>query len=140
MYLLFPDSLAADGAQLYVGITAESVTAGFRIYGDSKSKNSPLLQIGQKRAIADSAWVAKQKRKLGAKYESYWHAMEKGVWTKHEGWPTKEADWKKVRAWIVRHKMTPAAAMRPAFLGEVARVFRDVAPLCAFASSPNWKP
>src|SRR5580698_4643360 len=64
MYLLFPDSLAADGAQLYVGITADSVTAGFRIYGDSKSKNSPLIQIGQKRAIANPAWIAKQKKTL----------------------------------------------------------------------------
>lgn len=140
MYLLFPDTLAADGAQLYVGITADGVTAGFRIYADSKMKDSPLVRFGQKRAIANPSWVAKEKKRLGKKYESYWHAMEKGEWKKHEGWPTKPEDWKKLRAWIVRRKMTTAAAMRPAFLADVARVFRDVAPLCAFASSADWKP
>lgn len=139
MYVLFPDSLAAEGAQLYVGITAESVTAGFRIYGDMKGKGSPLSTFGHKRAIANPAWLGKQKKRLGPKYESYWHAMEKGEWTKHTGWPVKAEDWKKLRAWIVRRKITPAAAMRSGFLAEVARVYRDVAPLCAFASSPNWK-
>lgn len=140
MYLLFPDSLAADGAQLYVGITAKSVTAGVRIYAEAKAKNSPLIEFGQKRAIANPKWLAVQKKRLGTKYESYWHANEKGVWTKHEGWPMKPEEWKKLRAWIVRRKMTPAAAMRPAFIAEVGRVFRDVAPLAAFASSPNWIP
>jgi uncharacterized protein (TIGR02453 family) len=140
MYLLFPDSLASDGAQLYVGITAKVVTAGLRIYGDSKDKNAPLYQFAQKRALANPKWLTAQKKRLGKKYESYWHANEKGVWTKHEGWPVKPEEWKKLRAWIVRRKMTPAAAMRPGFIADVGRVFRDVAPLAAFASSPNWKP
>lgn len=140
MYLLFPDSLSADGAQLYVGITAKVVTAGFRIYVDAKAKNAPFAQYGQKRALTNSKWLSAQKKRLGTKYESYWHASEKGEWTKHEGWPTKPEDWKKIRAWIVRRKMTPAAAMRPGFLADIARVFRDVLPLAAFASSPNWKP
>jgi uncharacterized protein (TIGR02453 family) len=140
MYLLFPDSLEANGAQLYVGITAKTVTSGFRIYGDSKAKDAPLYEFGRKRGIANPKWIAAQKKRLGTKYQSYWHAMEKGEWTKHEGWPTKPEEWKIVRAWIVRRKMTPAAAMRSNFVAEVGRVFRDVAPLCAFASSPKWKP
>ena len=140
MYVLFPDSSSGQGAELYVGIMPDAVTAGFRIYADSKSKTPPLMVIGQKRALDNLPWIAKQKKRLGPKYESYWHAMEKGVWTKHEGWPTKAADWKKLRAWIVRRKMTKAAAMRPGFIADVGRTFRDVAPLCVFASSPNWKP
>jgi len=140
MYVLFPDSPTGDGAELYIGITPELVTTGFRIYADSKSKTAPLTVTGQKRALENLSWIGKQKKRLGPKYESYWHAMEKGVWTKHEGWPTKPADWKNLRAWIVRRKMTTAAAMRPGFIADVGRAFRDVAPLCAFASSPKWKP
>ena len=66
--------------------------------------------------------------------------MEKGEWTKNPGWPESPEQWKKVRAWIVRRAMKPAAAMRPGFLKDVQRVFKDMAPLARFASSPDWKP
>ncbi|MFZ0820922.1 MAG: DUF2461 family protein [Candidatus Acidiferrales bacterium] len=140
MYLKLPNSADGEGSELYVGINPDTVTAGFRIYAISDFKKSPLAQYGVQRAIAHPAWVAKQKKRLGRKYESYWHAMEKGEWTKHEGWPASPDEWKIVRAWIVRRKMNPAVATKPAFIVEVTRVFRDLAPLCAFASSPKWKP
>jgi len=140
MYVRFPDAKDVESSQLYVGLTADGVTVGFRIYAGSDVKTAPLTQLGCKRGAAHPAWVTRQKRRLGKKYESYWHASEKGEWTKHEGWPANAEDWKKVRAWIVRKKLKPAAATRPGFLMEVARIFKDVAPLCAFASSPKWKP
>jgi uncharacterized protein (TIGR02453 family) len=139
MYLTLFNSPDGEGAQLYVGISAETLTAGFRIYGGGDFKKSPLAQYGVQRAIAHPAWVAKHEKRLGAKYESYWHAMEKGEWTKHEGWPASPEEWKMVRAWIVRRKMNPAAATKPGFIAGATRAFRDLAPLCAFASSPKWK-
>jgi hypothetical protein len=66
--------------------------------------------------------------------------MEKGEWTKNLGWPATPEQWKKLRAWIVRRTMKPSAATRAAFLKDVARVFKDLAPLARFASSPAWEP
>ncbi len=139
MYVKLPNSAEGEASQLYVGINADTVTAGFRIYGGSDYKKSPLARIGAQRALGHPAWIARQKKRLAGKYESYWHAMEKGEWTKHEGWPASPEEWKKIRAWIVRRKMSPTSATKPGFVGEVMRVFRDLAPLCAFASSPKWK-
>ena len=139
IYLTFPDSASGEGAQLYVGVTARVVTAGFRIYGGSNLKNSPLGRMGQARALSHPAWLAKQRKRLGRKYESYWHSMEKGEWTKNPGWPETPEHWKKVRAWIVRRVMKSSAATRSGFVSEVTRVFKDVAPLASFASSPDWK-
>jgi uncharacterized protein (TIGR02453 family) len=138
MYLTLPNSADGEGSQLYVGINPDTVTAGFRIYAGSDYKKSPFARVGVQHALAHPAWIAKQKKRLGGKYESYWHAMEKGEWTKHKGWPASPGEWKMVRAWIVRRKLSPAAAMRPAFIGDVTRIFRELAPLCAFASSPKW--
>ena len=59
MYLTFPDSPSGEGAQLYVGVTAKVVTAGFRIYGGSSVKNSPLGRLGLERA-ASHRGVARQ--------------------------------------------------------------------------------
>jgi len=140
MYLTLPNSADGEGSQLYVGINPDTVTAGFRIYAGSDYKKSRFARYGAQRALANPAWIAKQKKRLGRKYESYWHAMEKGEWTKHEGWPASPEEWKMVRAWIVRRKMSPAAALKPGFVGDVIKVFRDLAPLCAFASSPNLRP
>ena len=140
MYLMFPDSLSGEGAQLYVGVAAGIVTAGFRIYGGSNLKNSPLGRLGRQRALSHPAWLAKQRKRLGRKYESYWHSMEKGEWTKNPGWPATPEQWKKIRAGIVRRTMKPPAATRARFLNDVARIFKDVAPLARFPSSPSWRP
>ena len=140
MYLTFVGQGGKGRAagQLYVGISAEAVTAGFRMYGEKKE--GPLAEIAAPRALKHAAWLARQTKRLGRKYDSYWYAMEKGEWAKKDGWPLAPEEWKKIRGWIVRRLMKPAAATRPQFTADVARVFRDLYPLYAFTSKPNWKP
>ncbi|HXY00515.1 MAG TPA: DUF2461 family protein [Candidatus Limnocylindrales bacterium] len=138
MYLKFqlPSPGDRESGQLYVGVSTDVVTVGFRIYSGGKRKESALALIAEPRIMANPKWVAQQKKRLGAKYESYWYTTEKGEWTKHEGWPTAPEDWKKILAWIVRKKMKPTAATRSAFPGEVAKLYRDVYPLLKFTSIP----
>src|SRR5260370_36142125 len=118
MYLKF--SVHAPGkretGQLYVGLTMDAVTAGFRIYSGGKRKESTLALVAEPRVVADPSWAAKQKKRLGRRYESYWYTTVKGEWTKHDGWPTAPENWKKILAWIVRLKFAPSAATRPPFL------------------------
>ena len=139
MYLKFAVPAPDDGetGQLYVGVSTDTVTAGFRIYAGGKRKDSILANIGEARVQSDPKWVAKQKKRLGRRYESYWYTMEKGEWTKHPGWPAAVEDWKKILAWIVRRKMTPAAATRNSFVRDVTKVFRDLYPLLHFTSLPD---
>jgi uncharacterized protein (TIGR02453 family) len=142
MYLTFPDPEAAENArtQLYVGISAEAVTAGFRSYAMGPAKNSPFRQMVHPRVAANSGWLAGQKRRLGRRYESYWYSTEKGEWTKHPGWPLAPAEWEKLQGWVVRRKFPASAATRPRFVADISRLFRDVYPLFTFVSSPLWKP
>lgn len=137
MYLHFSEP-GGEGGQLYVGVSAEVVTSGFRIYGGEKT--SPLVQIGRARGRENCKWIVRQSRRLARKYESYWYSMEKGEWTNHAGWPVDPENWKKLGAWVVRRKFPHAAATRGGFEAEIARVFRDVHPLMPFTSSLNWKP
>lgn len=137
MYLQLSEP-GGQGGQLYVGISARTATAGFRIYGGEKT--SPLAQIGRARGTGNCKWVLRLERRLGRKYDSYWYSSEKREWTKHDGWPVAPENWKKLQAWIVRRKFAPAAAARRGFEAEVVRVFRDVHPLLPFMSSPRWKP
>jgi uncharacterized protein (TIGR02453 family) len=139
LYLTFPDSPDGEGSQLYVGVSPEVVTAGFRIYGGSHFKQSPLAQYAQARARASPQWLAKQKARLARKYQSYWHSLDRGAWVKTAGWPRSEQEWKRVRAWIVRRATKPSAATRRGFVKQVARVFRDLTPLARFCSSPRWR-
>ena len=134
MYLFFAEP--EGGAQLYVGLSADSVTCGFRVY--SEGRTSPLVQMGRARGGENPAWIARQKRRL-AKYDSYWYATEKGDWAKHTGWTVKPEDWKKLQAWVVRRKFATAAATRAGFEREVARIFREVYPLYPFTISQSWK-
>ena len=147
MYLLFGDeraqedvpsaSLRAGDGQLYVGLAADAVTVGLRIYGDRKS------WLGQRvapRAAAQTKWLERQARRLRSRYESYWYATEKGGWSKKAGWPARPDEWKRARGWIVRRKMKPAAALRADFPEDVARMFRALLPLYRFTSSAEWKP
>lgn len=147
MYLLFSDrravsgdplaSLKAGDGQLYIGLSAEAATAGFRIYGN---RNTRLGQLAAPRAMNNAKWLAQQARHLGRKYESYWYSTEKGEWTKHPGWPTRPEDWKRIKGWIVRRKWKPAAARRPGFVREVAGIFRQLSPLYEFTSAARWRP
>src|SRR2546425_6434251 len=139
MYLKF--SVPAPGkretGQLYVGLSVDTVTAGFRIYSGGKRKESTIAPTAEPRVNADSGWIAKQKKRLGRRYESYWYTTVKGEWTKHSGWPTAPDDWKKILAWIVRRKFAPSAATRASFPREAAKIFRDLYPLLRFTSLPE---
>jgi uncharacterized protein (TIGR02453 family) len=136
MYLYFSEPDGASG-ELYVGLSTETVTCGFRVY--SGGRDSRLVQFGRVRGREHPEWIERQRRRLGNKYESYWYATERGDWAKHNGWPAKPEDWKKLRAWVVRKKLAPAAATRPGFEREVAKVFRELYPISTFATSPDWK-
>jgi uncharacterized protein (TIGR02453 family) len=133
MYLMFPAQGGTSPGELYVGVTVDTVTVGFRVYFDHETKASALAV----RLPQAPSWCAQQKRRMGRQYESYWYSMEKGEWTKHGGWPLKPEEWKKLKAWIVRRKLSPAAAIRPTFAKDIAAIFRKVFPLFRFVSLSN---
>lgn len=139
MYLKFSVPAPGEGetGQLYVGLSADTVTAGFRIYSGGKRKGSVLAEIGQARVQAQPWWVVKQKKRRSGRYESYWYTTEKGEWTKHSGWPTAPENWNKILAWIVRRKLSPAAATRASFPRDVAKIFRELYPLLRYTSLPD---
>jgi hypothetical protein len=87
MYLKFCAPFPGDGetGELYAGVSAKSVTAGFRIYAGSKYKESALAVLASPRFIAEPSWAARQRKRLGRRYESYWYAVEKGEWTQQSG-------------------------------------------------------
>jgi uncharacterized protein (TIGR02453 family) len=135
MYLKFCVPLPGEmkSGQLYAGISSDTVTAGFRIYAEPKRKLSSIALVAEPRIAQNPRWLGQQKRRLSKKYESYWYATIKGEWTKHDGWPTA-ADWAKLQGWIVRKKLSPAAATRISFCKDVAIIFRDLLPLLKFTS------
>src|SRR5215475_5380837 len=135
MYVKFPFAEGAleDGGELYAGVSEKSATAGFRIYGASKRKESTLALVAQPRIEKNPKWLTQQKRKLGRKYESYWYSNVKGQWTANHGWPTN-ADWPKLQAWVVRKKMAVSAAARPSYPSDLVKIFRDLYPLAKFVS------
>jgi uncharacterized protein (TIGR02453 family) len=139
MYLKFsvPPGAKGETGQLYTGISTNTVTAGFRIYSGGKRKESVLALVAEPRVLANPRWPAQQKKRLGRKYESYWYTTVKGEWTQHDGWPATPEDWKKIQAWIVRRKLTPAAATRAAFPRDLVKIFREVYPLLRFTSLPD---
>lgn len=139
LYVKFPNSTRDGAAELYVGVSPDVVTAGFRVYAGSDYKKSPLAAMGTVRALANPKWVAKHRKRLGEKYESYWHSMQKGEWIKTGGWPASDEEWKQVRAWIVRRVMKPSAATKTHFVKDVEKVFKDLAPLASFCTSAKWK-
>jgi len=135
MYLFFAEPGGAGG-QIYAAISADKVTCGFRIYGLGRA--TPLIQFGRPRAMQNCRWLERQRGRLGPKYESYWYSSERGQWTKHKGWPLKSEEWKKLKGWVVRRKLIHAAAMRPGFERDVAKIFHEVYPLLPFTSSQRW--
>lgn len=135
MYLkvAVPSPGEMEGGELYVGVSAESVTAGFRIYAMPKRKQSPIALIAEPKLAANPRLLAQQKQRLGRKYDSYWYSTEKGEWTKHDGWPTVQ-DWAKLQGWIVRKKLAKPALTRASFAADAAKIFRDLYPLLKFTS------
>lgn len=136
MYLKFSAPFAGDGeaGQLYTGVSAETVTAGFRIYQGSKRKESAIGLIAEPRLLENRRWPAQQKKRLSSRYESYWYSTKKGEWTKHSGWPISPEEWKKLQGWVVRRKLGIAAASRPSFPAELIKIFRELYPLLRFTS------
>ena len=134
MYLMFPPLGGKNRGpgELYIGVGKDAVTAGFRVYLDRDTKAAALGD----RAEQAPKFAVQQKRRLNRRFESYWYSMEKGEWTKHEGWPIAAEDWKKLLAWIVRRKMTTSAAAKPAFGNDIGKIFRQVMPLFAFIARP----
>jgi uncharacterized protein (TIGR02453 family) len=139
MYLKLsvPGAIEGETGQLYAGISKDTVTAGFRIYSGSKRKESVLALLAAQRAAENPRWVTQQKKRLGRRYESYWYSTEKGEWTQQTGWPTTPEDWRKIRAWIVRRKLSAAAATRAGFPRELSKIFRDLYPILRFTSLPE---
>lgn len=134
MYLYFAE--ASGGGQLYVGISAEAVTCGFRAYRESKA--SPLVTLARVRGQQHAEYLEKLRRKLGGKYQSYWYKTEKGDWTRRSGWPLAPEDWKKLQGWIVRRKLPHKTAVRAGFPRDIQAIFREVYPLHSFTTSPDW--
>src|SRR4029077_16924558 len=64
----------AESGQLYVGLTKDAVTVGFLIYSGSKFKESALARGAAVRVAEEPAWLAKQKKRLGRRCESYWYS------------------------------------------------------------------
>jgi len=137
MYLMFPDHKLKDGGQLYVGVMPEEATIGFRIYG--MKKESLLARITRPRALQNLKWVARQKQRLGRKYESYWYSTEKGEWTRHKGWPLAAEEWQKLKGWIVRKELKPSAVAGSRFPADAVKAFRELYPLFAFTSRIAWR-
>ena len=135
MYLKFavPFPGKAESGQLYVGISAKTVTAGFRIYSGSKRKESAFAQVAALRLEANPRWLTQQKKRLSRQYESYWYSVEKGEWTKRSGWPAAE-NWKKLQGWIVRRELGTAAVTRKTFRNDLVKIFRHLHPLLRFTS------
>jgi uncharacterized protein (TIGR02453 family) len=136
MYLKVSAPFSGEGetGELYMGISANTVTAGFRIYSGSKRKESALGQITDGRISAEPKWPAQQRKRLGRRYESYWYAIEKKEWTQRDGWPTTAGDWQQLQAWIVRKKLKPADATSASFPKELIKIFRELYPLMRFTS------
>ncbi len=134
MYLKVPAVFSGgETGELYAGVSAKSVTVGFRIYSGGKRKASALGLVADQRIAAQPPWLAQQKKRLGRKYESYWYSNERGSWMQKNGWPTA-TEWPKLQGWIVRKKLAPGALCASAFCGDVQKTFRELLPLLRFRS------
>lgn len=136
MYLKCSAPFSGEGetGQLYMGISADAVTVGFRIYSGSKRKESALAQFADARFLAQPKWLAQQKKRLSRRYESYWYSAAKGEWTEQKGWPAGPEEWKKLHAWIVRRKLRLFAATQASFPRDIAKIFRELYPVLKFTS------
>src|SRR5438445_11519923 len=78
MYLKFSVPLpgAMTSGQLYTGISAGTVTSGFRIYAEPRRKLSSIALIGEPRVAKITKWLAQQKSLLRKTRESYWYITD----------------------------------------------------------------
>ena len=122
-----------ESGELYLGISAETATAGFRIYAMPKRKLSPIALVAEPKLAENPRVLAQQKKRLSKRYESYWYSTVKGEWTKNAGWPNAQ-DWPKLQAWIVRKKLRKSDVTRITLCTEAGKIFRDLYPLLKFTS------
>jgi uncharacterized protein (TIGR02453 family) len=131
--------------RVYVGLSAECLTAGFSIYATDRNEPGALKSVFRPRVA--SHWDTFE-RLLGdvvrrGRYETYWHRMEKKEWAQHPGLPRRLEDWQTLDAWIVRKVFEPNARGlgTPRFARQVERLFRALYPLYVFTSvaTPRWR-
>ena len=135
-----------ETGRLYVGLSAECLTAGFSIYeAGSRDRKSALESVFRKRLAAHRELFDRllTRSVRAGRYETYWHRQEKGEWVLHPGLPKRDEDWLTLQAWIVR-KVFPAESANlasPKFADRVRKIFAELYPLCVFTSldSPRWK-
>ena len=143
-YLRVHDSRREEG-NLYVGLSAECVTAGFAIYGGWGEADADSLRATFRKRFASHAKVFRElvDRIVRGRYETYWHRKEKNDWAQHPGLPRSEESWLTLHAWIVRKVFLPGSrrVSTPAFAKQVERIWTELYPLYVFTSSPspNWK-
>src|SRR5260370_6836589 len=89
MYLKFRVPLPGEmkSGQLYTGISADTVTAGFRTYAEPKRKLSSIALIAEPRIAQNPKWLAQQKIPPNKKSQSYWYPTAKGQSTNHHPHP-----------------------------------------------------
>ena len=131
--------------RLYVGLSAECVTAGFSIYDPWRGPKGALQAVFRKRLHTERGLFDRllEQTVRSKRYQTYWHRQEAGDWVQHPGPPRRDADWQTMRAWIVRKVYLPnsRAVANAAFTVEVEQIFKDLYPLYVFTSEPggNWR-
>jgi uncharacterized protein (TIGR02453 family) len=134
-----------ETGRLYVGLSADCVTAGFSIYTAGRDRSGALENVFRRRLPAHRQVFDRLLAKIvrGGRYETYWHRQEKRDWILHAGLPKRDENWLTLQAWIVR-KVFPAESKMlasPKFAGRVQQIFAELYPLCVFTSleSPGWQ-
>lgn len=135
---------ATDG-RLYVGLSAECVTAGFSIYGGGRNADDAMTKVFRPRVKTRRKELDRLAERIvrGGRYETYWHRQEKGEWVLHPGLPRRDADWLTIQAWIVR-RVFPAGSRlvrMPELLRRIESIFSQLYPLYVFSSvaGGNWR-
>jgi len=131
------------GGRLYVGLSADCVTAGFSIYDTWRGPKGALQTVFRKRLAKERDYFDRlvERTVRDKRYQTYWHRQEDGDWAQHPGLPRRDADWQTLQAWIVRKVFLPnARALRgPSFAGQVQQIFEDLYPLYLFTSEAGAK-
>jgi uncharacterized protein (TIGR02453 family) len=134
-----------DGS-LYVGLSADCLTAGFRTYGTwGRGPKSALETVFRPRFGKEKALFGRLLKETVSRgrYESYWYRQDKREWTQHAGLPRRDEDWETLQGWVVRkvYERGAKGLGTPAFARKVEKVFRDLYPLYVFTSlgGPQWR-
>ena len=134
-----------DGC-LYVGLSADCLTAGFCTYGAwGRGPKGALETVFRARFGKERAAFDQMLRQIVSRgrYETYWHRQEQRDWAQHPGLPRRDEDWLTLQGWIVRRVFEPGAKGlgTPQVAGRIEKVFRDLYPLYAFTSltGSRWR-